>query len=771
MSAKNDGNKVVSLPPRQPMAQSFVDRLSEPLKTVRDMALRRVNEIISALFENTDDALFGLAEHAKGDAAHTEFFDDMREVRKKRQNVERTTLERISQIFDEFAFARLAPPKTTAVAPNADVGLSLVDDDELEEALAVSGMIAKTESRLGHHLYALNRRLSAIRGVPVENTTNPIGPAQLCAAFQLALSVFDLHLASKLIVFKLLDRYLMSALDLLYEGVNAHLIHAGVLPQLRLRGGHTAPRASAAPAPAGASVQYSPNYAGEAAAGAQTPIEAEIYNTLRSLLALRHQESAAPQGSAPMMPTEGVQPAGMPALAPTDLLSALQILQSQSVLSQQNYTGEALVHARQLKQALLDQADQLQAGARARVSNVDEDTIDLVGMLFEFIVQDRDIPVHIQALLARLQIPFLKIALVDRHLFTHKTHPARLLLDNMAQACVGKSSDSEADQPLYEKIKDAVATILREFDDDLALIERTNTDFTAFVATTKRRAELTEKRTAEAVRGREKLDYARQLAAREMQQRCEGKQLPALFHTLLVGPWAQNLVLIALRQGETSVEWKQALNFADAFVWSATPKFSEEDRQRLRDLLPGMYDYLRKGLATVAYQGDDVQRLLRELNSFHQGLIDVAPRAAAAARTDGVAVDPAVAEIVGMMEKNAVCCEPEVSPEAEDVDPACIKQIRAMKVGDWVEFGHADSDAKQRAKLSWISPISHKYLFVDRKGLKVVDKTIAALAAELGAGSLTLHKDDPPLFDRALGAIVARLRSAQDVSTGLAHAT
>ncbi|HEY8009429.1 MAG TPA: DUF1631 domain-containing protein [Rudaea sp.] len=749
------------------MAQSFVDRLSEPLKTVRDLTLRRINEIINALFENTDDALFSLAEHAKGDAAYTEFFDDMRDVRKKRQHVERATLERISQIFDEFAFARLAPPKTTAVAPNADVGLSLVDDDELEEALAVSGMIAKTESRLGHHLYALNRRLSAIRGVPVENTTNPIGPAQLCAAFQLALSVFDLHLASKLIVFKLLDRYLMSGLDLLYEGVNAHLIHAGVLPQLRLRGGHTAPPASAAPAPAGASVQYPSNYAGEAAAGAQTPIETEIYQTLRSLLALRHQGSAA-SGPAPMMPAEGAQPAGVPLLAPTDLLSALQILQSQSMMSQ-NYGGEALVHARQLKQALLDQADQLQAGSHARVSAVDEDTIDLVGMLFEFIVQDRDIPVQIQALLARLQIPYLKIALLDRHLFTHKTHSARLLLDNMALACVGKSNDSQADQPLYEKIRDAVETILREFDDDLALIERTNTDFNAFVAATKRRAELTEKRTAEAVRGREKLDYARQLAAREMHQRCDGKQLPALFHTLLVGPWAQNLVLIALRQGETSAEWKQALNFADAFAWSATPKFSEEDRQRLRDLLPGMYDYLRKGLATVAYQGDDVQRLLRELNTFHQSLIDVAPRTAA--RTGGAANDPAVAEIVGMMEKNALRCEPEASPEAEDVDPACIKQIRAMKVGDWVEFGRAGSDAQQRAKLSWISPISHKYLFVDRKGLKVVDKTIAALAAELGDGSLTLHKDDPPLFDRALGAIVKRLKSAQDTGAGLAHAT
>jgi hypothetical protein len=742
--------------------------LGEPLKTVRDLTLRRIAEIVSTLFENTDDALFGLAEHAQGDAGHTEYFGDMREVRKKRQNVERLTLERISQIFDEFAFARITAPKTTAATPSSETGLSLVDDQELEEALAVSGMIAKTESRLGHHLYPLNRRLSAIRGVPVENATNPIGPAQLCTAFQTALGIFDLNLDSKLIVFKLLDRYLIPGLDQLYENVNAHLIHAGVLPQLRLRGGQASTSGSSAAAgAANPATLYASGHSNEG--GSATTIEAEIYHTLRSLLALRHQ------GPAPMMPLEGGAGAGMQMLAPTDLLSALQILQSQSLFSQQAYVGDAQANARALKQSLLDQADKLQAGAPAHVASVDEDTIDLVGMLFEFIVQDRDIPSQIQALLGRLQIPFLKVALLDRHLFTHKTHPARMLLDNMAQACVGKSEESEADQPLYEKIKDTVETILREFDDDLGLIERANKDFVAFADVGKRRVELTERRTAEAVRGREKLDQARRLAAREMQRRSDGRKLPALFHALLVGPWAQYLVLIALRQGENSVEWKGALNFADAFIWSASPKLRDQDRLRLRNLLPGMYDYLRQGLSTVAYQGDDVQRVLQELHVFHQTLIEPpelaakAPLAAVATSTE--AVNPALAEIVDMMEKNVLPTDPETLLQATDVDPEYLEHIHALNVGDWVEFRHADGDAKQRAKLSWISPISSKYLFVDRKGLKVGDMTVEALAAELAGGRLSLLKDNAPLFDRALGAIVERLKFEQDFTSDLAPAT
>jgi len=771
MSAKSDNSKIVNLPSRQPMQQPIVERLGEPLKTVRDLTLKHITNVINTLFENIDDSLFGLAEHAAGDNVHAEYFDAMREVRKKRQQVERVSLERVNEVFGEFAFARIVPPKATSGEANsAEPGLSLIDDQDLEEALAVTGIIAKAESRLGHGLYPLNRRLSAIRGVPVENNTNPIGPAQLCGAFQTALGLFELNLQAKLIAFKLLDRHLIPGLELLYEEVNALLIQAGVLPQLRLRVPHSSnsgpaagTAASAASTGTSSTSQYvDGGYAGDAGDMTSTSIEAEIYQTLRSLLALRHQTAA------PMMRDGGGT--GIPVLGPTDLLSALQILQSQSLLGQsQHLAGEtASTNARQLKQALLEQADKLQAGTPARVANVDEDTIDLVGMLFEFIVQDRDIPAQIQALLGRLQIPFLKVALLDRHLFTHKTHPARLLLDNMAMACVGKSEESQADQPLYEKIKGTVESILREFDDDLGLIERANKEFSDFVAAAKRRAELTERRTAEAARGREKLDYARHLAASEMKLRCEGKGLPALFHTLLVGPWAQYLVLVALRQGESSAEWKQALNFADVFILSAAPNPSEADKLSLRSLLPSMYEYLRQGLATVAYQGDDVQRLLQELHEFHQGLIEpaakpaAAPAASIAAPEAGAGgVKPSVAAIVGMMEKSALRGDVETGPEPASADPVCIDQIKMLEVGHWVEFSSADGDTRQHAKLSWISPISSKYLFVDRKGLKIAYKSAAALAAELGAGTLLLLQDDPPLFDRAMGAIVEQLKSAQ----------
>src|SRR5215467_11346289 len=137
-----------------------------------------------------------------------------------------------------------------------------------------------------------------------------------------------------------------------------------------------------------------------------------------------------------------------------------------------------------------------------------------------------------------------------------------------------------------------------------------------------RRAEIAEQRAAEATRGREKLQDARRTAAREILSRIEERNLPPVVHAVLSRPWANYPVLTLLRQGENSDEWKNALRFADEFVWSALPKTNDLERTRLRALLPQLEKALRHGLATVAYHDNDVKQLMHELSQFYQRLLD-----------------------------------------------------------------------------------------------------------------------------------------------------
>ncbi|MGN6521349.1 MAG: DUF1631 domain-containing protein [Dokdonella sp.] len=783
MTAPKDTPNVVDLQPRQP-GTAAADRLGDLLKLVRGVSLKRINALVGTLFENVDDALFDLAERAGSNAVQTEYFDGMREVRKKRQLVERLFQDHASKAFTDFADGKLKAVKPE-VAPQAAVGgLSLVDDVELEESLAVTSMVAKAENRLQRALYQVNQRLSVIiGGGKVEDNNNPIGPAVLGNAFRNAIREFEVNVQVKLIIYKLFDRYVMTGLEPIYDEVNVELIRAGVLPQVRhvLPAGARPPPSSRMPLPPGAvAKEAAPGAAQAYYDPAADQLQAEIYHTLRSLLANRHSTDSYVGESA----------GGGIGLSPTDLLSALTILQSQSAVAQARAesVADAAQAVQQIKRELLDQVNKLSGDAKdKRVSSADEDTIDLVGMLFEYILQDRNLPAQMQALFGRLQIPYLKVAILDKHLFAQKSHPARRLLDLLADAGKSWSEEADRDHRLYERIKSCVETVLRDFDDDVGVFERELASFVDFIDQHKKRAELAEQRAADATRGREKLQAARRTAAREILKRIEDRNLPPVVHSVLSRPWANYLVLTVLRQGEESDEWKNALRFADEFVWSAQPKTTESEVTRLRALLPQLEKALRHGLATVAYHDSDVKQLMGELSLFYKRLLDgqkietktvkeviaeqavPAPNAGDAPEAQAAAAPPAtqspVEEIVlGSAESIDGSIEPEAPESVEDDE--FVKTVRAIKVGTWIEFVD-ENDQRERAKLSWISPISSKYLFVNRRGLKVCDKTVFGLAAELRRGSAVVL-EEVPLFDRALDAIVARLRHTGDDAAGAA---
>lgn len=787
MTSGNESQNVVDLQQRQVAAATSSDRLGDLLKLVRGISLKRINALVNTLFENVDDALFDLAERAGSNAVQTEYFDGMREVRKKRQLVERLFQEQATKAFTDFAEGKLrtARPEVAPQSPNG--GLSLVDDQELEESLAVTSMVAKAENRLTRAMYQLNQRLSVIiGGGKVEDSNNPIGPAALGQAFRVAVREFDVNVQVKLIVYKLFDRYVMTGLEPVYDEVNVELIRAGVLPQVR----HSIPQGTRNPNPvapmahgmADASADigdvapsgpyYAPNVSSE--------LQAELYGTLRSLLASRRGGGDfAPSGG-------GGAPPGAPGLSPTDLLSALTILQNQSLAAraQADSVTDAAQAVQQIKRELLEQVNRLSEDAKdRRVSSADEDTIDLVGMLFEYILRDRNLPAQVQAVLGRLQIPYLKVAILDKHLFAQKAHPARRLLDTLAEAGKGWSEESDRDHRLYDRIKTSVDTVLNDFDDDIGVFERELVSFSDFVEQHHKRADLAEQRAAEATRGREKLQEARRTSAREILKRIEDRDLPPVVHSVLSRPWANYLVLILLRQGEESDEWKNALRFADEFVWSAQPKTTESEHTRLRALLPQLEKALRHGLATVAYHDSDVRQLMQELSQFYRRLLDgqkVEMRSAkdviesnlapaiepARPGTEAETVAPAPASAAQSPVEEVVLSsgnpEPEAPAEPLAEDDDFVRMVRELKVGTWIEFIGED-DQRERAKLSWISPISSKYLFVNRRGLKVCDKTVAALAVELRRGS-AIVLEEVPLFDRALDAIVARLRSAHETA-------
>jgi len=751
MKEANEPNKVVSLSQRQ----EAVERVGDLLGAVRAIAGRRLQQLVGNMFEHVDDALFDLAEKAENNAAQMHYFDGMREVRKRRPMVERTFLAQVSRELTNIA-ARPAPAPVAGPS-SGQVELSLVAENELEESLAITSMTAKNESRLARDLFAVNQRLSVIcGGIKIEDSTNPVAPAALAQAFRQAMRELAAEMRVKLIIYKLFDRYVLSALEELYQEINSELVRAGVLPQLRHEVVRGEGAASTTPTAAASSAATAAVDAGDIDTEAE--LASELLHTVRALFSARRAQAggvAAVGGG-----VAGGRGGSVATPTANELLGALSVLQSQLAsgpLPSPQAMDPAMLGREvvQLKEQLLGQIGALRGERPGQVSAIDEDTIDLVGMLFEFILADSTLPAEMQVLLARLQIPYLKAAILDRKLFAHRNHPARRLLDGLADLAKGWSEESDRDHRVYDKIKSIVERLLHDFDDDMGLFERLGDELQAFQEQSRKRAELAEQRVAESARGREKLELARRRAAREILDRIGPQTLPPLIHGVLARAWANHLVLTILRQGEDSPAFADALRFVNEFIASARPVHTVDDRRNLLRMLPGIERALRRGLANVAFQESDIERLLGQLHAYYrQQLGEMAPDST----TEDVVL-PIPESIQPLLDtETAEAGQAQDEATAVAMDNGELTEVEQLKPGTWLEFCPT-GDAVTRAKLSWISPMSGRYLFVNRRGLKVGDYAPQELAAALAAGSARILPSEP-LFDRAMGAIVDRLSQA-----------
>ncbi|WP_458071617.1 DUF1631 domain-containing protein [Rhodanobacter sp. BL-MT-08] len=765
MKEVSDLSKVVDLGPRLDPSS---ERVGQLLNAVRGIANRRLQQWVGNAFEHVDDALFDLAEKAENNAAQMHYFDGMRDVRKRRPLVERHFLATINREVGELTHPK--SPSSAAASPGigSTAELTLVADNELEESLAITSMISKNDSRLARDLFAVNQRLSVIcGGHKIDDASNPVAPAILSQAFRQALRELTADMRVKLIIYKLFDRYVLSSLEELYQEINDELVGAGVLPQLH----HHVVRAPAAAGSVSRSLED--DVVARSVAGAEIgDIPNDLLQTLHALFSARRAPASASAGSA--TGHDGGS-AGIVSSAPLpsahELLGALSVLQNQiasagplpqAATSSDRDAADLSREVQQLKSQLLNQIGALRGERPSHVATIDEDTIDLVGMLFEFILEDRNLPAQMQVLLARLQIPYLKAAILDRKMFAHRQHPARRLLDGLAEQAKGWSDESDRDRRLYEKVKVIVEKLLHEFDDDMSIFDRLLVDLQQFHDINKRRSELAEQRVAESTRGREKLELARRRAAREIIDRIGQTQLPPLVHGILARAWANHLVLTLLRQGEASNEFRSALHFVDDFIASARPIIHAEDRQQLRQTLPGIERALRLGLANVAFQEQDIERLLGQLHAYYRQQLG---------ETDGESGAASVAEDTAMLSMPD-SIQPVVEQDASRVDsrapePAMVpldspewQQVQALQPGTWMEFSHID-EAMARAKLSWISPMTGRYLFVNRRGLKVADYAPEELAVLLADGKATVLAANA-LFDRAMSSIVTRLSQPEN---------
>ncbi|AYG43527.1 DUF1631 domain-containing protein [Pseudomonas sp. Leaf58] len=686
------------------------------LLQVRDKAALQLRQGLQALFDNADDTLFEMADKAFDRSDQNLYFEAMRDLRLKRKSIERGFLDRF---YD--AFARIG--QLDLLAPLVEPG-NMHGKAQGERASAVEGMVARVLSQNGIALQQLGLRLQALLERPLHEQHNPLAPAALCGYFLDAGRNLGVGLRVKLVLLRLFERYVLREADVFYGEANQLMAAAGVLPELPQAPRRRAEdrRINTRRGPANLGQVVGADAAGQA-----------VFASLQTLLApARGQFAPRVQAVAAAQP-----------ISTADLLRLLSHLQHYVPATEEVDDFEL---GPQLEQLLMRVS--VRSGVRRRIEVADEDMINLVGLLFAFIQNDDNLPASLRVLIARLHIPLLKVALLDKGLFSRANHPARRLLNEIASAAIGWQSASEGlRDSLHLRVERVVQRLLNDFAEDIGLFAELLDDFLAFSQDERRRHELLEQRTRDAEEGRARAQQARQQVQHVLNQRLRGRMLPQVVVEMLVQVWSQVLLLAWLKQGEASQAWRDALLTVDTLLASITPP---HEPQALLQQVPGLLKALREGLASVALDSAATREFFLQLEQLHL-------RACAGTEQQPGGEGPPLSDVwVAADIVLTIAEEPACAPvQGAGGQAAALRQVQRLRIGTWVEV--LDEDQPLRCKLVARIDSSDRLVFANRTGMKVREWNAASLAQALHRGEVRVL-DDGLLFERALQAVVEGLR-------------
>lgn len=708
---------------------------------IRDTVVAGLGDLLQGAFDAVDDSLFELANNARSNNEQNRYFEAMREIRIKRKGVERHFQDAVAQYFSNPPRSGHSDDAQQAASPSAD-SLALVGDDDLEEQVALNAMIAKAKAHFQGPLLQLQARFSAVYpDASDESPVNPMSPEHLCHAFTEAIQALEIQIRERLILLKQFDRYVVSNLGMLLDEANRILIQAGVIPNFRYHG-KTGQQRSRPEAPDGGSQPPAGAESSQGSQGAHSGDDA-IFEQIRHMLSLQRANAGGPsRASDPNFQVIG----GAELVA---LLSALP--QQPAATAGENLSaGEPVtVDLHQVVEQLLARSAAAD-GKTPALNEMDEDLINLVSMLFEFILDDYNLSAPIQVLISRLQIPILKVVIKDKSFFSRTTHPARRLLNSLARAGIGWSdSDEKTRDKLYDQIHTIVQRILNEFDGDLTLFENLGEEFEQYLARENRKASLVEQRTRESERGRIKSQKAQETVDQVLQEKIGRYRLPESIRGILLNGWSRVMFLAYLRD-DVEHRWQESVRVVDDLIWCLHPHQEDEERDQWVRVVPGLIKSLRAGLEEVSYNSSKLDEMMGELK--HE--LTQAFRANALAEAQEDAPD---ADSTGMPEATP---QTAIQREQELEDAAIaeyVAQIDSIAIGNWVEFNLVNG-ASFRCKLSAIIDEADCFVFVNRMGLKVIEKSRTELAHEMRRGRLTVLEQGA-LIDRALDAVVGSLRS------------
>lgn len=691
------------------------------------------------------------------------------------QTARQAILEDISAEFGHMLNGEKEPQ-----TPSAEQGLtlSLVEEEDLDESILISDVSGKIAEKFDLPIRAIRRGIVRLsRKLDFEPDPDALTPKYLAKTLQTSISQFGFGLSDKSIIYSCFRDISNAKLKTLYTGTLTLLQECGVIDETE---NPISPNFELVYA-----FRDSGNIANVSPAASTTETEeSEIgEETLHELLNRRSSQQLAPHLPPPIAAStltgaifqDGAltrllydylsTPHDTPSISASGKqLTPIESEKLISMLSNLQTEGgdehaDINISSDSIKQLITSRFDAGDDSTEGHIQHIESNVIDLINKLFVAILEDPDIPDPVKVQFGRLQIPYIKVALLDLNFLKDESHPARLLLNEISIVGMGVN---DASNPALIKIRETVKHIIDQFETDLNVFAQLLEDMRAFHDEHQEKASKAEKKTRGKAEQQAKLLFLKKNVIQQVRKFLKGKELPKALYAIVLKGFAPLFLKIHHAKGDDNDEWREAVNLFRLIVESAQVKDSVYQLGVIAERAPEILQRVSSVLQN-ATRPETASTLLADLQSYYQektneyeALKHERDKEEAPSSED--TSDPF--DYGGDSEDIALDQETQSQIPVEEIITRLPDNVKPDSLCE-VYMGR--NIPTQRLKISSILKDTAQIVFIDSTGHEAQIKDILEFIDELDCERSKVIKDNN-LFDKALASVISNLQFSKSAA-------
>ena len=374
------------------------------------------------------------------------------------------------------------------------------------------------------------------------------------------------------------------------------------------------------------------------------------------------------------------------------------------------------------------------------IKNEFEYALSIIKHIFISIEKDAWITRPVKKLLTLLQIPLLKISLLQKDFLEPSSNPVRILINKIALI---DSSDEKNN--FYLKAHSVVLYVLKHYDNDLHVFSKVHETLTELLDV---QSNLYNKNVSRVITNWN----AQQVVSNELAARLAGQSIPMVIADFINYQWLPILVFTYINHGNDSAQWRQYLQALDMLILRINGEICdelidqnvilfiikqglEENGQYNKKIMDGIELFLEKGKSgrKILLNHENITELL--LNGY------------------------------ALSDKSAIASlNDNDNDKADDAMTLTNKAIaKRLKVYDYLLFkqglkqglkqGIKQDHKTARLQFVWGSDAQNVFVFSGRTGQQQAVFNLSEVVSMLNNGQLVQTKDyDLPLLERCMYA-------------------